>query len=195
VGGSLLLVILVLGLGIKEVSLFENINQEQYHVVADVLVILAAGLVVGGLWRASPRRGGPRAGHVLASLILAGLVAVGVAHWPPAAAPDGGWPSAQAAAGRLEDDAGTPELALVNLPVFKGADMYGYPMTLDGVRLVDPGDAPTVVILCDAGWYDGCGGPAEARWLSDWLPGRNLTLVDRFEPSPKRILSVFRTVP
>ncbi len=195
VGGSLLMIVLILGLGIKEVSLFENINQEQYHVVADVLVILSGGLVVGGLWRASPLRGRPWSGRVVASVALAAVVAVSVAHWPAAVAADGGWPAAQAAAVRLEADAGTSELTLVNLPYFKGADAYGYPLTLDGVRLVGPAESGTVVILCDAGWFDGCGGTAEATWVADWLPGQNVRLIDRFEPAPGRILSVFRRTP
>ena len=59
---------------------------------------------------------------------MAGLVAVSIVHWPPLTAPDGGWPVAQAAAARLERDAGAPELALVNLPYFKTAETYSYPL-------------------------------------------------------------------
>jgi 4-amino-4-deoxy-L-arabinose transferase-like glycosyltransferase len=192
VGGSLLFIAGVLSLGLKQLSQFENINQEQYHVVADVFVILAAGLVVGGLWRAAPLRGRPWSGHVLASLALAGLVAVGVAHWPPFTATDGGWPAAQAVTTRLEQDAGGGTIALVSLPTFNPDDAYGYPLEHDGATLVAPDVAGTVVVLCAVGFQDGCGGPAEDAWIEANLPGRHLAVVSRFSPAPNRILSVYR---
>ena len=195
IGGSLLLIATVLGLGIKELGQVENINQEQYHVVADIFVILAAALIIGGLWRAAPLRGRQWSGHALAILAMTGLVAIGVAHWPPLTAVDGGWPSARAAAVRLEQDAAAPQLSLSDIPSFKGAQEYGYPLTLDGVALIDPADAQTVVILCDVDWAEGCGGTAETDWLAATLPGRNLTLIDRFEPTKGRILSVYRQEP
>jgi hypothetical protein len=90
VGGSLLIIVLVLSLGIKEISQVGSVNQEQYHCVADVLVILGAALVVGGLWRTAGA-GRARLGRLLAVVLLAGLTALGVSHWPPLTAPDGGW--------------------------------------------------------------------------------------------------------
>ena len=195
VGGSLLFIAAVLSLGLTQLSQFENINQEQYHVVADVFVILAAGLVVGGLWRAAPLRGRPWSGHVLASLALAGLVAVGVAHWPPLTAPDGGWPAAQAVAAGLERDARGGTMALVSLPSFNPSDAYGYPLRRDGARMVVPDEADTVVVVCAIGFQDGCGGTAEDAWIATNLPGRGLELVRRFSPAPNRILSVYRRAP
>ena len=195
VSGSLLFITVALGLGITEISQVANINQEQYHVVADVFVLLAAGLVMSGLWRAAPLRGRPWSGRILALVALAGIASVEIAHWPPLTAADGGWPAAHAAAVRLERDAGAPQLALVALPSFKQADAYGYPLTVDGVKMVAPGSATTLVILCDAGWFQSCGGSAESDWIAANMPGQNLTLVDRFEPSPQRILSVYKRAP
>lgn len=195
VGGSLLLMTTILGLGIKEISQFSNLNQEQYHSVADVFVILAAGLVVSGLWRAAPLRGRPWSGHVLASVALASLVAVGVGNWQPLTAPDGGWQAAQVATARLERDAAGQELALIALPSFIPADAYGYPLRLDGVTIVAPGTAGTIVILCYPSWADGCGGKAEADWLATNLPGRDFTLRDQWQPAPGRFLSVYRHAP
>ena len=195
VGGSLLLITTVLGLGIKEISQVSNINQEQYHVVADVFVVLGAGLIVSGLWRAAPLRGRPWSGHVLAALAMAGLVTAGIGHWPPFTAPDGGWPAAQAASIRLERDARGADFALVALPAFKSADAYAYALELDGVRLLAPDSSPTLAVLCDTGWFHGCGGAAEPEWIAANLPGRQLTLIDRFEPSPHGILSVYRWEP
>ena len=195
VGGSLLLIVTLLGLAVRDLWQVESVNEEQYHVVADVFVILAAGLVVSGIWRSAPLRHRPWSGRVLASLALVGLVAVGVSHWPPLTAPDGGWPAAQAAATRLERDAGSQELALVPLPDFKAADAYAYPLELDGVQIVAPAGARVVVILCDTGWWNGCGGTAETDWMASNLPGRDFTLVDRWEPAPERVLSVYRLAP
>ena len=195
IGGSLLLMTAILGLGIKEISQFSNLNQEQYHSVADVFVILAAGLVVSGLWRAAPLHGRPWSGHFLASVALASLVVVGVGNWQPLTAPDGGWPAAQVATARLERDTAGQELALIALPTFIPADAYGYPLRLDGVSIVAPAVAGTIVILCYPGWADGCGGSAEAGWLAANLPGRDFTLRDQWQPAPGRFLSVYRRAP
>jgi 4-amino-4-deoxy-L-arabinose transferase-like glycosyltransferase len=197
VGSSLLLLTLILGLGIKEISQFaKNLNQEQYHSVADIFVILATGLIVGGLWRSIPIRGLAWSGRVLASLILAGLVAVGVYNWPPIAAPDGGWAAAQTATSRLETDVPSHELAIVAVPGFIPADAYGYPLRLDGVRFQSPNEAGSIVVVCYTLWATGsCDGEAQAAWLDANLPGETMVLVDRWGPAPDRVLSVYRRTP
>ena len=103
--------------------------------------------------------------------------------------------AAQAAADRLRTDAAGGSIALVNLPTFKQADAYGYPLTLDGVLWAAPDSAATVVILCDSGWHEGCGGVAEVDWIATKAGGENLQLVDRFEAAPDRILTVYRRSP
>ena len=197
VGGSLLAIVLVLTLGLKEISQVGSVNQEQYHCVADVLVLLSAALIVGGLWKtAGAARGRLRwFGRLPAIALLIGLTALGISHWPPFTAPDGGWPAARAAADRIRTDSAGGSIALVNLPIFKQADAYGYPLILDGVVWESPDRAATVVMLCDAGWYDGCGGPAEAHWLATRAGGDGLTQIDRFEAAPGRILTVYKRSP
>jgi aminopeptidase-like protein len=75
-------------------------------------------------------------------------------------------------------------------------DAYGYPLRLDGYRLSAPDGATEVVILCYPEWAEAeCGGAAEKDWLAATLPNRKLALVDRFEPAPQRILSVYRQEP
>jgi hypothetical protein len=191
VGGSLLLIVTVLGLGLAAVSQIQELPTEQYHVVADPLVLVAAGLIVGGLWRALPRRGLTlaRRGAGLAAVVA--LVAWNVVHWPAASWYDGGWPAAQAAAQRVERDVAGSELALVPLYVPKGTDAYGYPLVRDGFSLVPASDARTVVVLCDAFWTAGCGGAAEDAWLASSAEATGLTLVDRFAAAPDRTLSVY----
>jgi hypothetical protein len=197
VGAWLLLIILALGLGLHAVSevQVEELPTEQYHVVADPLVFVAAGLIFAGLWR--PLAGRPltvlrRAAAVLA---IGAVLAWNAGHWPPLTAPDGGWPAAQAAATRLERDAAGSSMALVPLFEKKGSDAYLYPLTRDGYTLVAPEVATTVVLLCDTYWLKTSCDAAEASWLATHPAGRDLTRVDRFTAAPYRILSVYRRSP
>ena len=189
IGGSLLLIVVVLGLGLRAVSEIQDLPTEQYHVVADPLVFVAAGLIAGGLWRV--RR---RAFRFAAVAGVVALVAWNAGQWPPPTAYDGGWPGAQAAAARVEQDAGGSAVALVPLFVEKGTDAYAYPLLLDGVTLVAPQDAGTVVVLCDSVWTSGCGGTAEERWRSAQT-SLGLTFVERFAAAPDRTLTVYRRAP
>jgi hypothetical protein len=195
VGGSLLLIILALGLGVHAVSEVQGLPTEQYHIVADPLVFVAAGLVLGGLWKALPRRDVTTARRVAAVVAVVALVAWNVDRWPPLTSPDGGWPAAQAAATRVERDAGGAAVALVPLFAPKGGDAYRYPLARDGVTLVAPERAAIVVVLCDAFWLSGCGGAAEEAWRTGNPDGRNLVFVERFAAAPDRLLTVYRRAP
>jgi hypothetical protein len=168
---------------------------EQYHIVADPLVLVAAGLVLGGMWQSLRQRAMTtmRRGVVVAAVLA--LVVWNVGHWPPLDSPDGGWPAAQAAATRLERDAGGSSMALIPLFQPKGGDAYGYPLVRDGVTLVPAEQAATVVLLCDSYWLVGCGGSAEQSWQLGDPAGRGLVLVDQFKAAPDRTLTVFRRSP
>lgn len=193
VGGMLLLVILTLGLGLKAVSEVQELPTEQYHVVADPLVLVATGLALAGIWRAAGSGLARQIGRATALVALAGLVAWNVGHWPPLTSPDGGWPAAQAAATRIERTAAGAPIALVPLFEEKGADAYAYPLERDHATLVAIDRAGVVVVLCDTFWLQGCGGQAEAAWLAG-QPG-GLTQVDRFAAAPDRIMTVYRRSP
>jgi hypothetical protein len=195
VGGGLLLIILALGLGVHAVSEVQGLPTEQYHIVADPLVFVAAGLVLGGLWRSLPRRDVTAARRAGAVVAIVALVAWNVDRWPPLTSPDGGWPAAQAAATRVERDAGGSAVALVPLFAPKGGDAYAYPLARDGVTLIAPEHAAIVVVLCDTFWLSGCGGPAEEAWRTGNSAGRNLVFVDRFAAAPDRLLTVYRRAP
>jgi hypothetical protein len=206
-GGLLLSIVGALGLGLKAVSEVQDLPTEQYHVVADPLVFVAAGLVLGGLWRAgraprrydrgaggaAPRRWAPVVARAAVLAALTALAAWNVWRWPPLTSPDGGWPAARAAAERIERDAAGSSIGLVPLFPAKGVDAYSYPLALDGVTLTAPERAATVAVLCDSYWLTGCGGPAEEKWQAG-QPG-TLTLVERFDAAPDRIISVYRRAP
>jgi len=195
VGGSLLLIILALGLGVHAVSEVQGLPTEQYHIVADPLVFVAAGLVLGGLWKSRPRRDVTTARRAAAVVAIVALAAWNVDRWPPLTSPDGGWPAAQAAATRVERDAGGAAVALVPLFVPKGGDAYRYPLVRDGVTLVAPERAAVVVVLCDTFWLTGCGGAAEEAWRAGNPDGHNLVFVERFAAAPDRLLTVYRRAP
>ena len=195
VGLCLLLVIVGLGIGLHAVSEVQELPTEQYHVVADPLVFVAAGLILGGLWRAIPMRRVTIARRVVAVAAVALLLAWNAGHWPPLTSPDGGWPAAQAAAARVERDAAGSSIALVPLYEPKGADAYLYPLTLDGFTPAASDAAGVVVLLCDTFWLEGCGGAAETGWLASNGLTASLTQIDRFPAAPDRILTVYRRSP
>lgn len=195
IGGWLLLIIVALGLGLHAVSEVQKLPTEQYHIVADPLVIVAVGLILGGLWQSLPGRGlSTVARRVAAVTCLFVLVAWNAGHWPPLTSADGGWPAAQAAATRVERQADGSAVALVPLFAAKGSDAYFYPLTRDGVAIETPEKATIIVVLCDTFWTDGCDGSAEDAWLTQSNLGP-LLKIDRFHAAPDRILSVYRKVP
>jgi hypothetical protein len=193
----LLLIILTLGIGLHAVSEVqaEELPTEQYHVVADVLVFIAVGLIAGGLWRELPRRWPTVARRVAAVLAVGALLAWNAGHWPLLTSADGGWPAAQAAATRLEHDAAGSPLALVPLFEEKGSDAYLYPLTRDGLTLVAPDKAVTVALLCDTYWLKVSCDTADAEWLAAHPGGGAPTRIERFFAAPDRILTVYRRTP
>ena len=194
---GLFVLIVVPGLLLRNVAEVQELPTEQYHAYADPLALIAAGLVLGGLWQTRRAWRGVRLGRLVVTAALAGLVAWNATRLPPLTAPDGGWPAAHAAAQRLEADAQGGAIGFVALPAIKGADAYVYPLTYDGATLTAPADAATVVVLCDSFWVEtGCGdSAAEAGWLVEASAGQGLTLVERFSPAPYRTLSVYRRTP
>ena len=194
VGGLLLLLVVVLGLGLHSVSEVQELPTEQYHVVADPLVLVAVGLIVGGLWRAMPARGLATARRLGAAAFVVVLVAWNAGHWPPLTSADGGWPAAQAAATRIERETDGSTVAFVPLFAAKGSDAYSYPLALEGVSIETPEKATIIVVLCDTFWTEGCDGSAEEAWLAQSKLGP-LLKIDRFHAAPDRILTVYRKVP
>lgn len=192
--GGLAGIILALGLGLRAVSELNLTMTEQYHTAADPFVLVAAGIIIGALWQARRWGRARLVGRTVVILLLITFVGWNAVRWPPLN-PAGSWLDAQAAATRIERDAAGTGVSLVALYAPKGTDAYGYPLVRDGVALVTTDRASTIVLLCDSTWTRGCGGDAEEQWRREYPGGQTLTLIDRFEAAPQRILSVYRRTP
>ena len=191
VAGCLGLTIVALGLGTSQVSAIVPDFTEQYHIVADPFVIVAAGIVLGSLWRLRDSR--HRLGALGPVVCVAALVFS--AHYSAGQWPTGpnvsNWPAAQSAADRIEFDAAGQSIALVGLPNDRSTDAYGYPLVRDGAALTPMDRASVLVILCNSPAPDGCGGPAEDAMLADMGLSADFGLLDRFTAAPDRIFSVY----
>ena len=159
-----------------------GLPNDHYHAFLDPIVFVAAGLGAAALWR----RGLP--GRALAAAATTALLAWNIAIWPPAVAPDGGWPQAERAAARIAEAADGNPITLLGIPDFKPTDAVGYPLTRLGAALAT--DGPIVVVACDRLFESvvgtACGGPAE-----DALAG-TVALIDRFDLSARTSISVYR---
>jgi hypothetical protein len=169
-----------------------GLPNDHYHAFLDPLVFVAAGLGAAALWR----RPSVLARAVVAAGVAAAVV-FNVSIWPPAVAPDGGWPAAEQAAARIAATVGERDFALLAIPDFKSADAYAFPlaraghapslladtMGLDGVR---------IVVVCDRLFEETvgarCGGPAEDR-LATQL--ELAPLAERFDGSARTSISIY----
>jgi hypothetical protein len=137
--------------------------------------------------------------RLAAGLLAVVLASIAVTAWPPAVAPDGGWPLADAAAGRVLASTGDEPFALDGIPEFKNANALRFPLDRRDALVLPAGAAPTssvVAIVCDPIFDEvtgaACGSDAEDAWLA--ATGRtDLGLVDRFEAGPRRLISVYAT--
>ena len=128
------------------------------------------------------------------TLVLAGIA---VTAWPPAVAPDGGWPLADTAAGRVLAAPATSPSRWTGSPSSRTRTHCG--SRSNGATLRCSPQARhrrsgVVVIVCDPVFDEvtgaACGSDAEDAWLA--RTGRtDLGLVDRFEAGPRRVISVY----
>ena len=181
-------------------SVVPGLPNDHYHAFADPMVFTLVGVGAAALWRGGRPLPLGRALVVLASIAI---VAWDLASQPPAVHPDGGFPAAETAAGRITDAAGGTPLTLRSLPGFKSAEAYQYPLVLAGaiVRTDTSGGAVTtspgtLVVICDSLFEVAigapCGGPAETVVAP---PDRFGGPIDRFAAAPGRIISVYRRIP
>jgi flagellar biosynthesis protein FliQ len=187
-----------------------GLPNDHYHAFADPIVFVVVGLGIAGLARLRPTKPArdadptresearPAFGAIAAVGVTLAIVAFNLAHQPPPVAHDGGWPAAEAAAGRIVLAAGDRPIRLSSLPIFKSTEALAFPLlhlgrpaaTLAADPSIPPGSAATVV-LCDALFSfaigKDCGGAAEDASVE----GAGVSLVDRFQAAPGRWVSVY----
>ena len=161
---------------------------DHYHAFADPIVFVALGVGAAALFAQNT------VGRFVAVAGVGLALSFNVAIAPPAAAPDGGWLRARAAAERIIEATGDRPIALISLPEFKAPDAYGFPLVRAGHTPVGVNRSDAIVIGCDELFRDAigsdCGGPAEEELLaSRSIVG--LSLRDRFPAAPGRVISVY----
>ncbi len=198
-------------------SVVAGLPNDHYHAFADPLVFVLIGLGAASLVREIRVPTGP----ILAGAGIVALVGWNVAHLPPPTHPDGGFPSGEAAAQRVDaalDAAGVERsdvIRLQSLPEFKSTEAMVYPLARLGRAYVGdipkngvaPGSVdPTIatslvrldglILLCDdlfrSAIGDACGGPAEVSVTPEAGGPDWGALIDRFEVAPGRFVSVYR---
>jgi hypothetical protein len=173
-----------------------GLPNDHYHNLLDPVVVVLCAV---GLTRLGALRLGGRA---IAGLLAAALVAISVTAWPPPVSDDGGWPLADRAAARILETTGDGPLALDGIPPFKNANAIRFPLDRRGATVATPGvrqDVTAWVVVCDPLFDDAvgaaCGGQAEDRWVTTTAGLPPLTLLDRFDAGPRRVLSVYAAAP
>jgi hypothetical protein len=194
-------------------TIVTGLPNDHYHAFADPMVVVLVAVGLAALIKrgvAAGRGAGPAAiNGAVAAVVIVALVAWNLATQPAAAAPDGGWRAAQAAATRVIAAVGGGPLVLASLPTFKSDEALRMPLVAAAVEVMPAGvngaslGGPTAtrVILCDQLFREAigadCGGPAEDAWLTNPASGLSATgslgrVVDRFEAAPGRWISIYR---
>ena len=198
-------------------TIVAGLPNDHYHAFADPMVVVLVAVGLAALIKRgviAGRGAGPATiNGALAAVVVVALVGWNLVTQPPAAAPDGGWQAAQAAATRVIADGGNGPLVLAGLPTFKSDEALRMPLAAAAVEVMSAGvngasfGGPTAtrVILCDQLFREAigadCGGAAEDAWLANPASGLSATgaplgrVVDRFEAAPGRWISVYRPAP
>ena len=204
--GALVVAVVLLALFAPSLAIVvPDLPNDHYHAFLDPVVLALAGTGLASLATGFP---GGLPGRAAAAAGTLSLALIAVTAWPPAQAPDGGWPLADAAAARvLEVTAGEP-FSLHGIPPFKNDNALRFPLERRGAPLL-PAAADTsspstvtapaatgagvVVLVCDPLFDEvigaPCGGPAEAEWLAA-RDRTDLGLVDRFDAGSRRVVSI-----
>ena len=164
-----------------------GLPNDQYHVWLDPILLASVGVAVAYLLNTRMAFGWVSGATILCACVILSLVRI-----PPLQAPDGGWPAAVAASDRVRSITGDDPVAVTG--VAKPGTALIFPLQRDGVRIVDPGSANYLVVVCDPLFERAvrvpCGGPAETSIAQQFgFPAAGL--VDRFSNSPRRVVCVF----
>jgi len=165
-----------------------GLPNDHYHAFLDPLVFVTVGLGVAALWRT-----GRPALRLVGGAGVAALVAFNVLIWPPAVAPDGGWPAASTAAARIATQTAATPYALLSLPSFKSGEALRFPLVREGHPPAAASEGVALVVVCDRLFEEAigapCGGPAEDPAAG--AVGAALALADRFDASPRTAISIY----
>ena len=182
-------------------TVVEGLPNDHYHAFADPMVFVLVGVGAAALWGVGGRAVTSVAatpGRLLASAVMVAIVAWALPHQPPAVAPDGGFPAAEAAAARIEAVIPDGPIAFGSLPVFKTPETYVYPLVRDGRRVdavtldgSSPVGAGDLAVVCDSLFNEvigaPCGGPAESAAIA----GQARPLLARFAAAPRQTISIY----
>lgn len=175
-------------------SVVRGLPNDHYHAFLDPLVFVAVGLGVAALWRHGHAVGpGGRAARAAAVTAVLAVVAINVAIRPPPVASDHGYPAAERAARRIIDALRGQPYALTGLPGLKSTDAYGFPLARLGAAPTAGAGATRLVVACDRLLEPltgaACAGAAEAELVVG--RGGGWTLVERFDASPRTVISIY----
>jgi 4-amino-4-deoxy-L-arabinose transferase-like glycosyltransferase len=164
-----------------------GLPNDQYHAWLDPILIALVGVAIAYLLNTRVTFGWVSGATILTACVILSLV-----RMPPLKATDGGWPAAVAASDRVRSITGDDPVAVTG--VAKAGTALTFPLQRDGVRIVDPGSAKYLVVVCDPLFERAvgvpCGGPAETS-IAQQLGFPATGLMDRFSNSPRRVVCVF----
>jgi len=198
-------------------TVVQGLPNDHYHAFLDPIVVTIVGVAIGllatGVISFVGRRGAldgvsrspvPASVRVGSAITIVILVALGVSNWPAAADPNGGWPAAEAAGARIAARTSGGVIWPISVPGFKTPEVMTFPIVRAGGLIGDegPGYADYWVVVCDRLFQAvvgaDCGGPAEDHAVAG-IAGQDLMqpppLVDRFDASPRTVVSIYRTAP
>ncbi|HET7181868.1 MAG TPA: phospholipid carrier-dependent glycosyltransferase [Candidatus Limnocylindrales bacterium] len=179
-----------------------GLPNDHYHAFVDPIVVILIAVPTASLfqsalaaWRA--RRTTPRAAAPALIGIAVVVLAVGMlSRKPPAVDPDGGWPALQAAGQRVASQVGTAVVVVEGVPTFKLPAALEFPVAYAGghTRGFFMQAIGYFAVACDRLFEDAihqqCGGQAEDALLQSQDLAADL--IDRFDASPRTVVSLYR---
>lgn len=136
-----------------------GLPRDQYHSWLDPITFVAIGIGAGWMWSSRKVLMRCAAAAVVMVCVISAIVVM------PSFAPSAkGWPHAAQAAETIRPALGDAPTAVIG--VNKSGAAIGFPLSREGVGLVDPSNATLLVVTCDPLFERSiglaCGGPAEA---------------------------------
>ncbi|MDG5484603.1 hypothetical protein [Mycolicibacterium gadium] len=136
-----------------------GLPRDQYHSWLDPITFAAIGIGAGWMWSARSALVRSAAVAVVAVCAISSILVL-----PSLSVSERGWSHAAQAAETIKPALGDAPTAVIG--VNKSGGAIGFPLSRDGVTIVDPPNATFLVVTCDPLFERSiglaCGGPAEA---------------------------------